>query len=580
MQRLRFFLDGAGNRGRDQRGWVLMDALWSSVVVMLAFIGTTMAFNGGQNSVARDAQKTYAMTVAQKQLEQMRSQGQVDISTLTYDSTNSAAPVSATNGYDGRVETIAYKGVNYTVAYNAYYVTGLGDNTKDACGSPYAANGSTARYIYMRVKVTYAGQTSGATASNGSYTSTPAMLDAYFAPEGGAAQANTGTLRVYVLDRNDQVASGITSISISQGSPTAGAFQTQNVVSNGCVLFTGLPRATYYIKVATTKEDLYLSNPTGVQVVQKVVMPYRGALSRIVRVDTPNTVTGSFRTLGGTNGTTEIQVPVASTSSALVGPWVAMNDEIVTDPTNDFAAGPGRTYMPHIAGGSNTTIKNQLFPMKNGYSAFAGPCNVNNPDDAALTGNEWLQIPASLTDTNWNPGGNYSTGTQGMWLAQMRSRIRLSNIPTTRPSTGLQPNTSYYWGQALTSGKVNVKLTGDQTGNGIYEHCGANESLFNSWVRLPGAVDNTTGYLPDLAEAIPSGWYDVCAYATISTNKQTTNSVGTFTGTTATTATFSMYRIIGDQKLAYKGNANPDFNFDNPRANEGTSADCSGANWT
>jgi hypothetical protein len=133
----------------------------------------------------------------------------------------------------------------------------------------------------------------------------------------------------------------------------------------------------------------------------------------------------------------------------------------------------------------------------------------------------------------------------------------------------------------MASGKVNVKLTGDQTNNGIYEQCGANESLFGTWIRLPGTVDSN-GYLPDAAEALPAGTYDVCALATMTgVNKQTTNSSGSFSGTTQTSnLTLSLYRVIGTQKLAYQGNANPDFTFDKPQGNEGDSTTCAGATWT
>jgi type II secretory pathway pseudopilin PulG len=240
MQGLLSLRGALGRRLKDERGWALIDAIASAVVVVLAFTGTTMAFNGSTASVARDAKKTQAMIVAQNSINQMRGLGQSDIDALL--------------ALDNKTVPVTYRGVVYNVEYDAYYVTGLGSDQQDACAVAYASGGGTARYIYMRANVTYAGQSTSASGNADPYLSKPASLDSYYSPEGGGVQADTGTLRIYVLDRRAIVAGGVTNVKLYiAGDPNAILPQTSNTTT-GCYLFTGLVRNTYQVKVKVSEK--------------------------------------------------------------------------------------------------------------------------------------------------------------------------------------------------------------------------------------------------------------------------------------------------------------------------------------
>jgi hypothetical protein len=335
-----------------------------------------------------------------------------------------------------------------------------------------------------------------------------------------------------------------------------------------------MPRATYYVKATVTNplQDMYLSNLNTGTISQKVDMPYRGALTRVMRIDTPNTVTVSFKTYTG-NKTNPITVTPGSTTSSFVGPWVAMNDEILSNPTNEFSTGPGRTYMPH----QDSNITNLLFPAADGYSAYAGACNLNDPDDGNNgNGSEWVAIPqtSELGTSVWDPGSTYASGI--LWLSQIRARIYATT--SSKPTGILLPNKTYYWGQTVTSGKVNAKLTGDQGNNSIYTDCGARSSLFNTWQRLPGSVD-TSGYLTDSAEAVPTGTYDVCIYAQVKVTSQATNSLGQWTGSPQTT-TLNIYRLTQKQTVTYQSSVNPTYDLSSVTASEGSTSTCTGATWS
>lgn len=500
-------------RLKQERGWALVDALASAVVVVLAFVGTTMAFNGSVASVARDQKKTQAMIVAQNELNAMRGVGQRKI-----------GPGAQTNGdpslldMDNTTRTVTYRGVNYTVAYDAYYVTGLGSDQQDACSVAYSAGGGTARYIYMRVKVSYAGQGTSGDQSN-PYLSAPASLDSYYSPEGGGVQADTGTLRVYILNRSGQVATFSGAVVLKPaGSTTTITPQTSNTTT-GCYLFTGLVRNTYVVTVTGvgTRQDIYMSNTTanGGSIRTPVVVPDRGSLSRDVRIDDAVTVTPKFYTntgsqskyeVRGSNGNLNGITALTATSTPW---WIAGSSQIKSSPNLDYSALPsGLTFMPHTVAPANA-YPDRMFASPQGYSAYAGACDANDPNAGAADGvNNYIQIPTSPADSAWTPGGTYNSSE--LWLSQIRTTLTLA--PAARPTGGIVRNTDYYWNQSLSStgGTVWVRVTGDAEGGTNTPRCRSNFTKFNTWVQIPGTIATAGAFLSDNAESLPPGTYDIC----------------------------------------------------------------------
>lgn len=503
----------------DQRGWALVDALASAVVVVVAFTGTTMAFNGSVASIARDEKKTNAMIVAQNEINEMRSIGTRSINALL--------------AKDGTTETVTYQGVNYTVSFVAEYQTGLGNNDKDACEVAYQANGSTARYIYMRARVTYAGQGTGSTNSTSQFVQNPATLDSYFSPEGGGTQADTGTLRIYVLKPNNAVATGVSTVSLYiAGENTAQQTKTINATT-GCVLFTGLVRSTYQVRVpVNTLQDLYLSNSsTKNYVSQRIVMPDRGALSREIRIEYPVAVNPIFRS---NNGSANFTV-TGSNTNPFFSYWIAATDQVKIAPTTDYLYPGGLIFMPHADGSTS----NSMFPLQQGYSTYAGPCDVNNPNAGVDEGiNNWVQLPSTADTANWQSGGSGKTFTPEIWLSQIRPSFRFGTV-STKPTSGMAASRTYYWGQAQNgSATVQVRLTGDATGDPVPDsNCKPNTTLFNTWQTLPGSLaTNNAATLPDNSESLPAGTYDVCITVPYSYSYQSTTSGGAWSGSAASTS--------------------------------------------
>lgn len=520
----------------DQRGWALIDALASAVVVVVAFTGTTMAFNGSTASIERDQKKTDAMIVAQNEINEMRSIGTRSINALL--------------AKDNTTETVKYQGGTYTVSFDAYYVTGLGSDQKEACEVAYQANGSTARYIYMRTRVTYAGQTTGATNSTSQFVQNPATLDSYFSPEGGGTQADTGTLRLYILKPNNSVATGVSTVSLYvAGDSTAQQTQTINSTT-GCVLFTGLVRNTYQVRVpVNTLQDLYLSNTSAKNYVsQRVVMPDRGSLSREIRIANPVSVNPVFKS---NNGTANFTVTGSNTNS-FFNYWIAATDQVKLAPTTDYLYPGGLIFMPHADGSTS----NMMFPQQQGYSTYAGPCDVNNPNAGADEGiNNWTLLPATGADTtNWQSGAASLSFAPELWLSQLRPSFRFQTA-STMPTSGMARNTTYYWGQVQDgSATVKVKLKGDASGDPIADsNCKPNTTLFGTWQNLPGSLPNdNVANLPDNAESLPTGTYDVCMTVPFRYTARTTNNSNTFTGQPAATNVSTTATFMATVSLPYR----------------------------
>jgi hypothetical protein len=538
MHGLHALRSAPSRRLRDERGWALVDALASTVVVVLAFVGTTMAFNGSTASVTRDQKKTQAMVVAQNQINELRGVGQRDIDQLL--------------ALDNTTKTVNYRGTPYTVDYRAYYVTGLGSDQQDACQNSYTSGSGTARYIYMRVAVTYPGQTSGASGTGNPYLTAPASLDSYYSPEGGGVQTDTGTLRVYVLDRNNNVAGGVSSVNLYiAGTSTPIAPRTSNTTT-GCYLFTGLERNSYEVRASVSgKQDIYMSNTGSSPAYVKlpVVMPDRGALSREIRIDMPVTVVPKYYTNTGTIAS-PVKTPVTSGGNPYFGRWIAASDQIRAVPSSDYSYIPnGISFMPHANTPTAGTLPNAMFPSAQGYSAYAGPCDANDPNAGVdeFTNNQ-AQLPATLPDSNWVPGGNYTA--LELWLTQLRSSIQLTSNPT--PSTPYVSGRYYYYNQAFNgSATVKVRLVADQDGGTTTARCKPSTTLFNTWQTL-GTLSSSGATLSDAAEALPAGTYDVCVawpWTQTARKASSTTSLATYTSPTPPSSGTAYFSAPGIQIL-------------------------------
>lgn len=453
---------------------MLMDAVWSSVVVALAFMGTFLAIDASTKTATRDIRRSTAYDLAQNEIDRLRKMGDTNLPSLLSANNTNTPPSNPSR-------TVTLDGVTYTIWNRAYYVENIGSDVTDACGNAASANnGTTAQYVYIKTTVYWQGM-GGSTGVTGGVAPQPATLDAYFAPEGGDLQTNTGTLRVFVqtMDGTPIVGKAVTLKRLPANVTITGTPTTTG--STGCVLFTGLQRSQYEITIPTTTEyDLYMTtNPIRVP----IMVSSRASLSRTIKIGQPITVVPSFVT----NGTgTDVTVTPGSTTSAFTGPWMAASPSITSGSGDEFMASPGMTFMPH----QTSAIANKMFALETGYTTFAGPCDINDPGAANRV------TMAGSVHASWVPGGTYA-GPRALRLPNFRVRL-VRTADNAIADTGM----------------IFVKLidrVGSTAGTGS---CGARSNLFDNWIRLPGKVDSE-GYLSVPAYALPTGRYEICARQTI-----------------------------------------------------------------
>lgn len=473
----------------SERGSLLVEAMFSAAVVVMAFAATTLAFNASNSSATRDINKSGALTVAQGQLEYLRSVGQADINKLV-----GSANVA---GINGTSRAIKYGGVTYTVSYEARYVDAMGGESSDSCGS-YTTSGSTgAQFIFIKVSVTYPAPGS---------TAPPVTLDSFFAPEGGSSQSNTGTLKVYVLGADGAPivsAPTPTTVNLKLGNATV---DSKTLNANGCVLFAGLARGLYTISVPdSTLQDLYM-NSGGDTYTRQVSMPARGAIVQKVQLAQPITITPTFKSY--TNASASNTITPASANPLVrdttganptVGMWVGMNTSITDAGYTDYTLNPGKVFMPHYQP-NPAAMASQLYPDSAGYLAYAGSCDVNNPGDENL---------AAVVGPSWTA--------PELWLTRLAQTASVTGS-TTQPSAN--SSTTYYWNQKFSSANVKVRLVGDNTGTSPAESDCGPRALYDTWVSI-GTIGTNGGALTEQLQALPTGEYDVCVETNYTYSKGT-----------------------------------------------------------
>lgn len=522
---------------RAEGGWVLVDAIASVAIVAMAFAATYVALDASSRTATRDIKKSTALIVAQNELDKMRD-------TLSND-------ITAISDLENSTSTVTYQGTAYGVSRRAYYVTGLGGEQTTACGKKFdGTSGGTVKFIYTKVSVSHNGSTTTAA------TDPSATLDAYFAPEGGSAQTGTATLRIYVLDRAGvEVNPGTQQVQLYLD----GVFQKSETTNeNGCVLFVGLERGNYEVRIPSTRYDIYMERkPTNAAIVNvPITVPQRAALSRDIRLENPVTVTPAFR---ANNGTADFTVNTAN-ASALIGPWVGMTEKITRASGTDYAPLPGAVYMPHAA----PLPANQLYPDPNGYGAYAGACDINDPDDGnADNGSERVVIPAAGSVGTWTPGGTLTPSPE-LWVSQIRARAYANADSGGSFTTG-------YINQAIDANTVRVAVRpkADPGAEKQDAKCGSRYNThYDKWVRLPGSASNNT-YLSDDAESLPVARYDICIRVQMDWSYRSSWLFG-WTGY----SNQIRYLSISDQDLYYKSAISPTFNFSNPP--DTSTTDCTG----
>lgn len=442
-----------------------MDAVWASVVVVLAFMGTFIAIDSSVKTATTDVRKTAAYDVAQNELDRLRKTGDKNLPDLLALNNTATPPASPSR-------TVVLDDIPYSIWTRAYYVDNIAGGEIDACGGSGSVDIEGAKYVFIKATVTWPGMRAGQ----------EAVIDTYYSPEGGDLQTNTATLRLFLQNELGVALPGLT-VSLYRLSTSTSTDATTS--ATGCALWTALPAGNFEIRVdtgtnpATAKRDIYMTfNPVTVP----VRVPSRGAITRTLKIAVPLTVVPAFISRFAAAGP-DTAVATDATTSDLVGPWVAASTQIARVSGTDFTltGTDGVTMMPH----SDSAIANRMFPDAGGYTTWAGPCDVNDPGTASR-----VTIPDSSANVTWVPGGAYAPAPV----------LRVPSLRAQITSPDALPNT----------GEVQVRLTNRVGGGATTAACAQYLSLYNTWIKLPGRVPGASGFLPDSSYALPVGRYDIC----------------------------------------------------------------------
>jgi hypothetical protein len=495
---------------RDQGGWALMDAVWSAAVIAMAFIATFTLFETSGRSASRNAKKSQALIVAQNEINRLRNIGQRDEAVL--------------RAMDGTTETVVYRGSSFRVSYTAIATTGIGEGQVEACSVDYNAAGEnssmpdTSAFIYMRVDVDFLGTGGAPTGVTGS-SSNPghATLDSHFAAERSTdVNTSVGMLRVYTLDHAGTPTSNVTGVTLVKDTSTINPVATNS--SKGCFLFVGLAAGEYTIRVASSAQDLYMTNASGF-VTRQYQMPTGVLRSTAIKLTSPVKVVPTYKyKYNGvekdlSTSTAGVNDFVKGTGGT--GNWVAMSDEIVKPPTGNpsYFLTPGGVFMPNANSGDSD--KSRMYPTTNGYSGFAGPCRINDPEQV-----NWVSVPASMPNATWAPNSTLNPAPI-FWLSTLKPTANFPSPARTKGGDGdAGPGSDrwYSWGHTLQTGQVQVALVGAYDGDVAPAGCNVGYAIGSDtaakWKRLPGTFAANNGVLnysgSDLPSALPSGRYDVC----------------------------------------------------------------------
>lgn len=520
----------SNSRIREERGWALMDAIASVLVVAAAFTATTAAFNVSTRSAAREGKNTQGLALAQSQLNWMRSVGQ-----------NSEAELLALNGQS---KMIPYRGTNFTVTYTAIQSAGIGEGGVEACSADLSTTSETAplpddrHYVYMRVVVRYPGQvvTAGPTTGTGFNSAEPIALDSNFAAEGGLSDQTSGMLRVYVVDPQLQPVSTVNGVLLRKSGSTSDLTPIAKQVDKGCYLFGGLSAGDYSIKVdAAGMQDVYMSAASNV-IQRTYTMPTGVMRSTSVIVASPVSVKPVYKVKTGASTSIDISPQNSSQSASIndfvkaptgTGLWTAYSDDVQTAKNSSYFINSGGAYFPYIpAANSGSVDKSMVYPTLQGWDGFAGPCRANDPKVAT----QQLNVPFDLSSPTWPTGGS-TVLNPTFWLSGLKAKavmnpyitVRPGDSGTTGPDTDVGwPSTkseTYYWNQGGPgfNGQIQVALVGDKDGKSDQPGCNSGYQLGSTagnttmWKRIPGTVTTQNADLDDVATALPVGKYEICA---------------------------------------------------------------------
>jgi len=322
---------------RDQAGFVLIEVLVSALLLTIVAVGVFVAFDASTRATARERNKARANTLAEQDLERIRSLRIADLSTLN------------------QTRTVALDGTSFTIVSKSQFLT------ENATTSTCASGTGSRDYLQLTSTVTWPNMA----------PDPPVTAATVVSPPSGSLVPNSGSLLVSVADSQGN---GISGVALTGSG--AGSF-TGTTGSTGCVLWRNLPAGTYSMIAGGTAAGMVDPNgspPAG----QTISVVDQGTANVNLVYDRPGAINNiTFQTRAyGTNAL------VASNADSVIVFNSGMN-------TARQLGTPG-TPLPSYS------ISN-LFPFSSPYAIYAGTCTANNPGTGAALANVTVPPGGSIS---------------------------------------------------------------------------------------------------------------------------------------------------------------------------------------
>lgn len=302
----------------DETGVTLVETIISAMILVVVVGAVFTTIDVGSRTAAANRARSVAATVAERDQERMRGLSALSLANYHY------------------TRTEAVDGNNYTVTSDTEWVY-------DATGSTESCQNKNTQAEYLRISSTVESSLVGKRIA-------PVVMRSIVAPRVGSYGPGQGTLAVAVVDELNKP---VKNMPVSISGP-AGVVDTTNEF--GCAIFSHVPVGDYTVSI----------NQAG------WVDPQRNQLSQKVETVSSGTTNSTLMTYA-------LAAAIDVRFETKVGDdpiQVARGNGITVSNAKPgsipFGPPPGPPMVPLITATS-------LFPFPDGYTAYAGTCESNDP---------------------------------------------------------------------------------------------------------------------------------------------------------------------------------------------------------
>ena len=388
---------------RREEGGLLLEVVFSTLVVAMVSAAVLTGVSGSVKTATKNRERSVAAQLAEQDQERMRAYKATEL-----------------DGYSNTT-TKTVRGIPYTVESRT-------DWYFDSSGTK-SCTSDTNKASYLKLISTVTPQ--------GGRPGTAVTETSLLAPPNGTLSTTKGALAVMVVDRNGAGRPNLT-VNLTGGSVS----QSDATNESGCANFFNVPVGTPPTTYTVTTSAPGLVDRTG-SASPSLTTGITGGQQTLVtmELDIPVAVNVNFDTKVGSAAAVPAKSQYARLQSAGLPAPFFLQQSLSSYPSTN-----------------NTFTWASLFPFTNGYSAYAGMCDDNNPTEyvSSYTAN-------AITV---NPGGTYTITAR---MPSINIQVRYNNatlvgapvkvysvdpdcISTmlfpaqTSNSSGAMPNPGFPWG--------------------------------------------------------------------------------------------------------------------------------------